>query len=81
MQEFFYTQVPSSMKTVGIDRRLLLGSTIGSCWDQPSALGGIDRRLLLGSTVGSWWDRPSALRSARTLNLTQQTEEEEDDEQ
>jgi hypothetical protein len=38
---------------VGIDRRLLLGSTVGSCWDRPSALGGIDRRLLLGSTVGS----------------------------
>jgi hypothetical protein len=34
---------------------------------------------LLGSTVGSCWDRPLALRSARTLNLTQQTEEEEDD--
>jgi hypothetical protein len=54
------------------------------CWDRPSALARINRRLLLGSTigscstVGSWWDRPSALRSARTLNLTQQTEEEED---
>jgi hypothetical protein len=46
---------------VGIDHRLLLGSTIGSWWDRPSALGGIDRRLLLGSTIGSWWDRPSAL--------------------
>jgi hypothetical protein len=34
---------------------------------------------LLGSTVGSWWDRPSALRSARTLNLTQQIEEEDDE--
>jgi hypothetical protein len=33
------------------------------CWDRPSALGGIDRRLL---------------RSARTLNLTQQTEEEDE---
>jgi hypothetical protein len=33
---------------------------------------------LVGSTVGSCWDRPSALRSAWTLNLTQQTEEEED---
>jgi hypothetical protein len=40
---------------------------------------GIDRRLLLGLTVGSWWDRPSVLRSARTLNLTQQTEEKEDE--
>jgi hypothetical protein len=49
----------------------------GGCWDRPSALAGIDRRLLLGSTVGSCWDRSSALRSARTLNLTQQTEEEE----
>jgi hypothetical protein len=39
----------------------------------------IDRRLLLGSIVGSCWDRPLALRSARTLNLTQQTEEEEDE--
>jgi hypothetical protein len=44
---------------VGIDRRLLLGSTVDSCWDRPSALArlsalaGIDRRLLLGSTVGS----------------------------
>jgi hypothetical protein len=49
----------------------LLGSTVGSCWDQPSALAGIDRRLLLESTVGSCWDRPSELRNARTLNLTQ----------
>jgi hypothetical protein len=49
------------------------------CWDRPSALAGINRRLLLGSTVGSCWDRPSELRSARTLNLTQQTEEEEDE--
>jgi hypothetical protein len=40
---------------------------------------GIDRRLLLGSIVGFCWDRSSALRSARTLNLTQQTEEEEDE--
>jgi hypothetical protein len=40
---------------------------------------GIDRRFLLGSTVDSCWDRPSALRRARTLNLTQQTEEEEDE--
>jgi hypothetical protein len=36
---------------VGINRRLLLGSTIGVCWDRPSALAGIDRRLLLGSTA------------------------------
>jgi hypothetical protein len=57
----------------------LLGSIVGSCWDQPSALAGIDRRLLLGSIVSSCWDRPSELRSARTLNLTQQTEEEEDE--
>jgi hypothetical protein len=41
---------------VGIDRRLLLGSTVGSCWDRPSALAGIDRQLLLESTVGSCWD-------------------------
>jgi hypothetical protein len=61
------------------ETRSLLGSTVGSCWDQPSALAGIDRRLLLGSTVGSCWDRPSELRSARMLNLTQQTEEEEDE--
>jgi hypothetical protein len=38
---------PSAL--AGIDRRLLLGSTVGSC-----------RRLLLGSTVGSCWDRLSA---------------------
>jgi UDP-glucosyltransferase 73C len=25
-------------EVVGIDRRLLLGSTVGSCWDRPSAL-------------------------------------------
>jgi hypothetical protein len=49
------------------------------CWDRPSAFAGINRRLLLGSTVGSCWDRPSELRSARMLNLTQQTEEEEDE--
>jgi hypothetical protein len=45
---------------VGINCRLLLGSTVSFCWDRPSALAGIDRRLLLGSTVGSCWDRPSA---------------------
>jgi hypothetical protein len=28
-----------------IDRRLLLGSTVGSCWDRPSAFAGIDRKL------------------------------------
>jgi U3 small nucleolar RNA-associated protein 20 len=33
------------MMLVGIDRRLLLGSTVGSYWDRPSALAGIDRRL------------------------------------
>jgi hypothetical protein len=33
------------VKNVGINRRLLLGSTVGSC-----------RRLLLGSTVGFCWD-------------------------
>jgi hypothetical protein len=49
----------------------LLGSTIGFFVE-------INRWLLLGSTVGSFADRPSELRSARTLNLTQQTEEEED---
>jgi hypothetical protein len=32
-----------------IDRRLLLGSTVGFCWDRPSAL-----------SIGSCWDRPSA---------------------
>jgi hypothetical protein len=40
---------PSAL--AGIDRRLLLGSTVGSC-----------RRLLLGSTVGFCWDRPQAAR-------------------
>jgi hypothetical protein len=50
--------------SVGIDRRFLLGSTVDSYWDRPSALTGINRWLL---------------RSARTLNLTQQTEEEEDE--
>jgi hypothetical protein len=34
---------------VGINRRLLLGSTVGFCWDRLSAL-----------SVGSCWDRPSA---------------------
>jgi hypothetical protein len=34
---------PSAL--VGIDRRLLLGSTVGSCWDRPSAFAGIDRKL------------------------------------
>jgi hypothetical protein len=37
--------------TVDSCRRLLLGSTVGFCWDRSSALAGIDRRLLLGSTV------------------------------
>jgi hypothetical protein len=37
--------------TVGINRRLLLGSTVGFCWNRPSALARIDRRLLLESTV------------------------------
>jgi hypothetical protein len=50
-----------SLALVEIDRRLLLGSIVGSCWDRPSAFVGIDRRLLLGSTVGFCWDRPSAL--------------------
>jgi hypothetical protein len=40
---------------------------------------GIDRRFMVGSIVGTCWDRPSALRSAQTLNLTQQTEEEDDE--
>jgi hypothetical protein len=39
------------VKNVGINRRLLLGSTVGFCWDRPSALAGIDRRLLLGLTA------------------------------
>jgi hypothetical protein len=42
-----------------IDRQLtrmsrMSGSTVGSCWDRPSAFAGIGRRLLLGSTVGSY---------------------------
>jgi hypothetical protein len=40
---------PSAL--AGIDRRLLLGSTVGSC-----------HRLLLGSTVGFCWDQPQAAR-------------------
>jgi hypothetical protein len=40
---------PTHLPSVGINRRLLLGSTVGSCC-----------RLLLGSTVGFYWDRPSA---------------------
>jgi hypothetical protein len=44
----------------------VLGSTIGSCWDRPSALDGIDRQLLLGSTVGSWWDKSCAQTQQRT---------------
>jgi hypothetical protein len=39
------------LRRVGINRRLLLGSTVGFCWDRPSALAGIDRRLLPGSTA------------------------------
>jgi hypothetical protein len=35
--------LPSAL--TGIDRRLLLGSIVGSCWDRPSAFAGIDRRL------------------------------------
>jgi hypothetical protein len=34
---------PSAL--VGIDHRLLLGSTVGSYWDRPSAFAGIDRKL------------------------------------
>jgi hypothetical protein len=30
---------------VGINRWLLLGSTVDFCWDRPSALAGIDRKL------------------------------------
>jgi hypothetical protein len=41
----------SNVIHVGINRRLLLGSIVGFCWDRPSALVGIDRRLLLGSTA------------------------------
>jgi hypothetical protein len=51
---------------VGIDHRLLLGSTIGSWWDRPSALLPIDRRLLVGSTIGSWWDKSCAQTQQRT---------------
>jgi hypothetical protein len=40
---------PTHLPSVGINRRLLLGSTVGSCCRLlPSALAGIDRRLLLG---------------------------------
>jgi hypothetical protein len=35
-----------------------MGSTVGSCWDQPLALAGINHRLLLGSIVGFCWDQP-----------------------
>jgi hypothetical protein len=38
--------------------RQMSGSTVGSCWDRPSAFTGIDRRLLLGSTIDFCWDRP-----------------------
>jgi hypothetical protein len=46
-------QTKTNKLSVGIDRRFLLGLTVGSCWDRLSALAGIDRRLLLGSIVGS----------------------------
>jgi hypothetical protein len=42
----------------------LLGSTVGSCWDRPSAFAGIDYQLLLSALAGIdrrfCWDRPSA---------------------
>jgi hypothetical protein len=34
-----------AMLYVGINRWLLLGSTVGFCWDRPSAFAGIDRKL------------------------------------
>jgi hypothetical protein len=34
-----------SSALAGIDHRLLLGSTVGSCWDRLSAFAGIDRKL------------------------------------
>jgi hypothetical protein len=49
-----HAELPKSLAVtdvVGINRRLLLGSIVGFCWDRPSALAGIDRRLLLGSTA------------------------------
>jgi hypothetical protein len=39
---------PSAL--AGIDRRLLLGSIVGFCWDRPSVLA-VGRQLLLGSTT------------------------------
>jgi hypothetical protein len=43
--------VSNNLVIVRIDRRLLLGSTVGSCWDRPSALARIDRRLFCRSTI------------------------------
>jgi hypothetical protein len=57
-----YTNSPIGVLYVGINRWLLLGSTVGFCWDRPSALARIDRRFLLGLTVGFCWDRPQAAR-------------------
>jgi hypothetical protein len=37
---------------VGINRWLLLGSTVGSCWDRPSAFAEIDRQLLPSALAG-----------------------------
>jgi hypothetical protein len=37
------------MPNVGYNRRLLLGSIVGFCWDRLSTLA-----------IGSCWDRPSA---------------------
>jgi hypothetical protein len=47
---FDILKINCNLWVVGINRRLLLGSIVGFCWDRPSAL-----------TVGSCWDRPSAL--------------------
>jgi hypothetical protein len=56
------TAVRAPDKNSRWERPALSGSTVGSCWDRPSAFAGIDRRLLLGSTVGFYWDRPQAAR-------------------
>jgi hypothetical protein len=38
-------RVQGNIAVVGINRRFLLRSTVGSCWDRPSAFVGIDRKL------------------------------------
>jgi hypothetical protein len=50
----------------------VLGLTVGSCWDRPSALVGINRRLFCRSTVGSFADQPSA-RSPVTESTIERT--------